>query len=447
MIFGLLHLAKYSYLRKLNTDIKAEKEGKPTFQEIELAETYYDPQLKDIDTTLSGVYSSTQRTSEFYSSSITIKDSTQFIGNYAFGSAEAAGSGGAVFVANSMLTIDSDVPTESTLTDRIKFISNQAILGGALATLSSPIYLYKTLFQNYAAMKYGGGIFFQTLLTAETAERMDSSMQIIIKNSNFDSNTATEYGGAVAISSSFSSYFENCNIYDNHVSFAGAGLYVFNSNILKLFTCNFYRNKINNQVYRNFGSNLINNKQNLAKTSYNTRFRARGGGALCFVSDNRLGVPLDSLSTSTNKRTIDSTHCCFAGNNADDTSTSFGDGPGHELMFDGLAKWTSVEDAIKGYKSTTFNLLVSHTAKGWNVDSETAFEMALFAMSSDEYPNGYDWSTDTRTTPAESQPVPARESNTGNANLTSSVPSPTKYTYVATAITALTSVKTTNTKF
>ncbi|KAI5511996.1 bifunctional inhibitor/lipid-transfer protein/seed storage 2s albumin superfamily protein family [Trichomonas vaginalis G3] len=367
---------------------------------------------------------------KLYFSSIAISNGAYFSNNYAFGTGVAAGSGGAIFISYSTLT--------STGTSQITFYQNEAGLGGAFCALASPVLLNNIYFNDNKAYKFGGALYYQGALKQGAAD-LDSAHVLILKEVIFRNNDGVEYGGAICFSSAADAYFDGCTIESNTASFAGAGLYSFNSDVVKIFNTKFISNKLSPKKFRQSDGTVpkINNNFVLDLNKYNPRFRSRGGGAICFVSDNKKGILPSMQTTSNKKRFINTMKCCFKSNTAGSYATSFGGGPGHDVVLDGFVHYISMEDAIQGYTETNKNLFISHTCKSWNTDTATSLELSLFGMNQKyQMETICSITTDSRSsTDAES----SVKFTTGvrNGDGTSRVSSPTPYSYPRTPITRL----------
>lgn len=171
-----------------------------------------------------------------------------------------------------------------------------ANLGGALCSIGSPIYLKNVQFKNNTAYKYGGGIYFQRIVSKDDPTNVSPTHKLIIQQLTLTGNKANEYGGAICLSSPAEVDFEDSTCQNNHAAFAGGAIYSHNTDNLKIFNTKFYQNTLQNNVFRQFSGQSISGKTNLAEDQYNTRFRARGGGAICVASDDKKLLTIQSKS-------------------------------------------------------------------------------------------------------------------------------------------------------
>ena len=371
--------------------------GAPKFQELEDDDEIFDIEERfDRDTKISGI-SKNARVNEYFLCSVEISESSTFSDNFAFGVGIAAGSGGSIFLTFSSLIADSPI-----------FEKNYATIGGACALLSSQAYLKNPKIQSNIALRYGGGVYFQGVWAL--GEEIQNRQVLYQIGGIYEENDATEVGGGICFTTAGCSFLEDVIFKTNTAGISGGGLYSASAP-LKLFTCSFMNN------YAGTWDGVVAIRQTAENPIVsNPRFRARGGGGICFLSKR-----LKQLYTA---------NCFFGGNNAK-YPASFGNGPGHEMLLDGACHWISYRDTISGFKE---NVSVTYTTQQWKHGKEAKYE--LFYLNADDNTNNWPEYTANYTfteMPIKYQTI-QREIN---ENPITYVPSPSPFIYVATQITAL----------
>lgn len=423
-----MFLIALSYIRHDQIDAHIQKESTPSFQEVKLDVNHTETKLVFIDTEtkLHGTIINSGKRSEFYRSSIVINDKTEFSNNYAFCAGSAAGIGGAIFISFSMLTCGENV-------ESIIFKKNEASVGGGIASLSSAVYLDKVTFSGNTAFKYGGAIYYQGFVPS-LITTPPGAMKIVTQDCTFRNNAAYELGGAVAAFHALEVYQERSLITKNSANLAGAGMYISNTENIKLYQCYIYSNLIKSSLYRQFGNeNPFSSKskglqlhelQDLPAPTFSYR-----GGSGLFVASNSNSGRKDIQTV------IYTHHNCISGNNPG-TTVSLQDKTGNDILFVGSIKWTSYEDNINGINSTDdMNNIVffsNETSKG-----ETEF-IKLNSASIVEKCNGNTDYAAAKPITVGPKKVNRQVPNNDAVDKTSEIPNPTKFTYVATPITKYT---------
>ena len=371
--------------------------GQPKFQRLEDEEDNLDIEEKyDRDTTIQGAVS-TARMNEYYLCSVEISENSQFSDNYAFGVGLASGSGGSLFLTFSSLMAKGTI-----------FKNNYALIGGGVALLSSQAFFENPTFKSNTAMRYGGGVYFQGVWTIE--EEIKQRQVLYHVGGSYEENDATEVGGGICFTSAGCSFLESVVFKTNVAGISGGGLYAAGAP-LKLFTCSFLKN------YAGTWDGVVALKQNAQNPVISSpRFRARGGGGLCFLSKTS-----KQLCTS---------NCFFGGNSANYPAT-FGSGAGHEMLLDGAVHWISFRDTINGYKELTS---IAISTKQWKHGGEAKQEIYLL----NDKDNTNVWNDYTANHAYTEMIIDYKEpEREEQSQLTSYVPSPTPFVYEATPITAL----------
>ena len=426
MFSAFLSLSGCSLRRLLRPSLEAE--DKPSFQTLPARnDDFAIYGRENLDTTLSGLENevSQKRKVEYYSCSLTIGANAVFKNNYAFGKGMAGGSGGAVFISYSVLMG----------TGRCTFKSNTAGVGGGLCCTASKVYLNNPTFQSNTAYKYGGGLYFQGVFY-DDPETLPYSTEHVYNQIDgiYLGNVAHEIGGAVAFSNAGeSSYFENTKFTNNKADLNGGAVYAINAP-LQFYDSKFFQNTVGEDYV---SEDKRNTGMDKSTTWASSHFRARGGGAICFVSDTLAeGYPRDGVVDQKSNRRLYTQNCCFSGNSAI-RGISFGSGSGHEVLLDGYAYWVSYYDTIPGLSQETttdkpYNNLISFS----NSDKSETTD-----------PNPYVWfyslnkeATESCTYTPSNLPTEysiSRPASKPDSNGTSSIPQPTTFVYAATPITQL----------
>ena len=169
-----------------------------------------------------------------------------------------------------------------------------------------------------------------------------------------------------------------------------------------------------------------------------TRFLGRGGGAIAFFSNDKKGHLINGAPTN-EQRTFESHHCCFYKDSSAITGQTFGSGAAHEMLLDGYINYLSYDDYIGNFNPSELpSQYVSQTSRNW---PETATTMKFLANRFESDPTKLDLCvgfTDNTNTYTESINYTfASASNDLTESSTSSIPTPSAYSYVATPITVL----------
>ena len=314
--------------RKFLLKPSLEREGRPSFQTLPAQNDDFAIYAReDIDTTITAQYQTssptTKRETEYYCCSITIASDVEISNNYAFGSGMAGGSGGALFVSYSVL-MSEQASSGQTYTGPI-FSTNSASVGGALCFTASKVYLNDPNFNSNIAFKYGGGVYFQGVFEKDL-KYSTQHVYTQIKGT-FSNNSAGEIGGGIAFSNAGEcSYFDDTIFQHNQCTLNGGAVYSINAP-LQFYSCVFDGNIVGFDITSSDNDGKPNDYEIKypAETSQpdikhrkwgNTRFRARGGGAICFVSDrNSQGIQTtDDSSQTIENRQLYTQECCFVNN-------------------------------------------------------------------------------------------------------------------------------------
>lgn len=380
--------------------VRAEKE--PQFQANILAKNqniskfleFYNRDV-EIKTERSGQF----RPDEYFYCSITVSDA-KFENNFAFGSSVSSASGGALYCSHSQLSI---VATSVDATNKA-FITNQAAIGGAFAALGGKAFINKYTFTNNTAQKFGGAIYFQGI---PVDRKIPDDNFIVIEETTFESNKATDVGGAVCCSNVHNAYADNCTFKQNKADIAGGAIY-FMETPAKIASTTFESNEVNtNDKVLNNGNAKING-QNVFNSINYTRFASRGGGAIYFTA------------IESQKVNLETTKCCFKQNKVTGGYIFAKGNPGDNVLLDCRrdyqVEYFSNQDGITKTKvSSNKEHQILYTFKDGKVDN--------CDISSDEAGTVKD-------------PTKAPRKNNAEEK-TGDVPLPTTFTYHATAITKL----------
>lgn len=441
---------RYNVLNTVNTHNSIiSKEAAPMFiKGIEENETADDIK-ENLDTTIkSTVYKGLSRELSYFRSTITITQNSNFENNYAFGPTTTSGHGGAINIIYSILMI-SELTSEH---DTVKFIKNQATAGGAICAVSSACLIYNTIFQNNTAFKYAGAVYFQGALITEgkNAGNLAPQSTFIGIYTNFTENTASEIGGAIAISYTHEFYLEECKFIKNRCGLGGGAIYANNCDDLKLMKSKFAYNTVNandktirlNTMIRGLQDTFQIDDSFISQSP--PRFVGHGGGAISFYSDSKKGV-MPSEESTFEKRTINSQFCCFYKDSATFTGQTFSDSAGHEIVVDGCAYWISYKDFVSGFENNHKTDSVAKVTRafppnstGWQVydfqktnnPEELEICSHVATIKEEEFPQ----------TPKGPKISFAPSINSVNDNIASNPPAPTTFTYFATPITRLPSM-------
>ena len=340
---------------RINWKNLIQKEDKPYFLEIPTNDDdlgnfegryEVDTQIKDLFTV------STKRLNEYFLSSVHIDNSVKFSNNYAFGAGLAAGSGGAIFVSYCTLQI--------TGAGASTFYKNEASNGGAICCFISGMYANPCpLFKENHAFRYGGAIYFhgsfingktdetQSNLYYYTGTILNIRNEYIRNDVAFESNYASELGGAIAFSMSAPCGIENIEFKSNEAGLSGGALYSFNCP-LSIIKCRFITNNAGEISRRlNYQTNRFTNpnRPNLV---------GRGGGAIYFSCDEYIhgynNPSTASLYDPSLTRQLYTDGCCWHANQANHAH-SFGSGPGNDIFLNGYVTWSSFDDHISNYRN------------------------------------------------------------------------------------------------
>lgn len=438
-------------LRKIQTNPdRTEKENTPSFVDA-ITDNYTLLDLNLINEELeysTTTMSSTHRDFAFIRCSVTLYGDTNFISNYAFGQSPSSGLGGAIFLSQSVLVFYGSGSTHN-------FSMNIASVGGAICSIASSISLECTTFQSNIAYKYGGGIYFQgAFLKDNDYNYLSPSVTLIGYNNVFNSNSACEIGGAIAFSFGLQIYLEKIIFAMNKCCFSGGAVFCSGVDDIKFVYCTFIKNIVNAEN-TNIMSYPMKLRYEESSTTFSnggfvrelpSRFKARGGGAICFISDAKKNLGLPTTETTKEQRYLETNGCCFNKDSSTYTAVTFGNGAGHEILLEGYAKWKSYMDRMNGIDKNLIhfgfaNQYVSRSLSSiWdgNASEWVIFDYQGAANSSEIcYPTSITLNNSDPDLPDETTISYAEISNEGNDAATSSVPDPTSYTYVATPITRL----------
>ena len=335
-------------------------------------------------------------------------------------------------------------------TDQIKFIKNQAAVGGAICLVSSAGLIYSSTFEDNNAYKYGGAIYFQGCFQKSGSSDYVIAPQVTLIGSGvtFLKNTAGELGGALTISFAASVFFEDTTFNNNKCSFAGGAISSGNCDDLRLFKCKFHHNIVDAVHFKpmfNFTSYLMAVSNTDINKKIPTRFKGRGGGAISFTSDAKKG----GLAPVYQKRLLNTRYCCLYQDTATSTGQTFGNGAAHELLLEGYTQWISDGDFVSGfnnedpaYKEKSQYVSFAGREIDFNVTGYQVYNFRGGTSIAEDICSGI--SSSSVNIPNESTIEYARTSNMGNDLITGYVPSPSKYTYVATPITRIPKATTKN---
>ena len=345
-MFHLLTIFGESRRHKFLLRPSLDQEGAPSFQTLPAQNDDFAIYAReDLDTTISGtVIETKKRETEYYCCSITLAENVEISNNYAFGSGMAGGSGGALFVSYSVLMG----------TGPSTFTHNSASVGGALCFTASKVYLKDPTFNGNTAFKYGGGVYFQGVFQKDL--KYSTEHVYNQEKGEFKGNTAGEIGGGIAFSNAGEcSYFYDTKFNRNKCTLNGGAVYAINAP-LQFYSCIFDGNVVGSSIITSENKDPTSIKWNSdeqieQKRKWgSSRFRARGGGAICFVSDSH-AEGLSQNSGQSNRR-LYTQECCFVNNKAN-FGSSFGEGAGHVVLLDGFSFWISHIDSIPILESLT----------------------------------------------------------------------------------------------
>ncbi|EAY07919.1 polymorphic repeat outer membrane protein, putative [Trichomonas vaginalis G3] len=247
----------------------------------------------------------------FYYCCITIKGECEFKNNNAFGEYLSITSGGAMFLDHSVITI-----TSNNQGNPINFENNYGLLGGAICCYSCTMLSSSVNFINNTAFKHGGAIYFQCDGSESVQENYDIGCIYL-------GNTAYCMGGAICMTESTNSYFENSSFFNNKAGNSGGAIYSLGTKYIKLFSCAI---QLNNATSNLGNKNFDTNKIPLLE-------HGRGGGGLCIINTKNLISKFDSQN------------CCINGNFAKNGIT-FQNGSSHDVLLFGHINWTSINDHL-----------------------------------------------------------------------------------------------------
>jgi hypothetical protein len=339
-----------------------------------------------------------EKSTFFYLSSLSITGGT-FHNNYAFGAGIGSGDGGcggAIFLSSCSIAIN--YPQKNVES----FKENRASSGGAIAALYSNIMCSNAKYVSNQALKYGGAVYLQGHDTP--------LLSWVFNNVDFITNFASEIGGAIVATSGIELYCQSVLLDGNSAGISGGSCYIINTQTL-FFDCDFMSNMAGNNKSR----------RALNKTDVSFHIGGRGGGAIYFMS----GISQRLLYTQS---------CCFNNNSAvsgtnfvppnNTINPTYSNSPGNIIMFNGLCKWLSSDDAI-----LTVIPHIGHVSTQWNSSS-----LLIQYFNVNNHPIcGYYPTYVVEKAASFSHPSPKRDSDIGST----AVPSPSLFTYNATPLTPL----------
>lgn len=357
------------------------------------------------DVEISGNFSSSFRSNEYFHCTITLKKAT-FTGNYAFGSSISSASGGALYASHSQIS------TTTTTGDKSTFTSNEASIGGGICFIACKAYFKETVFTGNTVHKFGGAFYFQGI---SEESNIDISQQYLkLDACQFTGNTAHDVGGALCFSNAAHSQIDGTTFDGNKAELGGGAIYCMQTELLikgghfKTNTVNVTRRNTDFDV--GLESNTLNRKYNTKSTGF-SRFSARGGGAILFTS-------IEPESTLR----LETSGVCFKGNTvtSGDTFNPTNTNSGDNVLLDGDVTYFSNKDGMDVHKiaRSARKLSIFYNYEPLNGDLSGC--------------TGEDNKTNSQTVHSF-----AKQSNTGDDRSTSGIPDPTPYTYVATPITKL----------
>lgn len=335
------------------------------------------------DVTLRKLTLSNGNVHEFLYCSIMI-DSSIFEKSSSIGKSHYSDAGGVIFTTFSQLVCDN-----------VTFLSNVASIGGAIASISTKLYLITTKFTENMGLKYGGALYY-------TGSESDlPSDVLIIQNSNFSKNVGLYLGGAVFLYKPSECSISKCQFSSNEASISGGCIF---ANYAKLYA-----------ILCRFESNIVHNMNLEVIKNANLGTNAmipRGGGSISFGAAN-----------SKNTYELLTQECCFINNSVTNGILFANGNPGDNVILDGSVIYTSKGDSIDIKKINTANSRYSIISKPivTLIDIENGNDKCNYSDEKNGIVVNY------------SQPSP---SNSAKETI-NQIPSPTKYTYVATPITRL----------
>lgn len=363
---------------------------------------------------------------------------------FAFGSGQGSESGGAIHAYECVINLQGQRGSNTQSQKGIIFHNNEAAVGGAICSLSSAMLATFVNFTSNTAYKYGGAIYFQGSYEENNDKsQLNPQVKMIGYNLFFADNRAHELGGAVSLSLAIEFYLENSLLKGNVCGYNGGGIFSTNVDHLSLYSCIFTNNIVDatdTKAMQASTSLRISIKQSDKEGYANkqaSHFSARGGGAVSFMSDMRKGS-LPMGATTNLHRDFKTVKCCFYKNSATQTGQTFGNGAGHEILFEGYVKYKSYKDYISGYSGEDLNSgavsqYISRIIRGWD-DNATIIQIdnrLTDPNSVCESITGSDVDTPDETAPSYAN------TNRNIQETTSNVPLPTSFTYRATPISRL----------
>ena len=427
----------------LRTKLFIQQEDAPSFHEIKEPANGFDLFAKiDIDTTISSIQPSyTKRIHEYFQCSVCIQGNVLFDSNYAFGAGLASGSGGAIFVSYSYLLAENY---------QSHFHGNQARVGGAICSLASGVFFQECpVFHYNIAFRFGGAIYFRGLSVCDDENHHEYNIGTIqnIQATHYDGhflyNYASELGGAICFVSSAPCGIEGVGFGANAAGISGGAIASINCP-LSIINCHFISNRAT-CIYPRLHATV--NSSKVPGNPNRPNFIGRGGGAIYFIGDRYIKGylnPSDSpIGDNKLTRQLYTDQCCFSGNDAGSYSTTFGNGPGHEILLGGWVTWSSFGDTMDGYSPETSRYLISGVSVVHSnqqiyagliaEDQQPKYHIILMNISSESDSCNYHspFFSDENIFPSIT-PGPH-----GNSTATSYVPSPTTFIYAATPITRL----------
>lgn len=332
---------------------------------------------------------------EFVNCAVSIKGCT-FSNNVGFGVSTSIICGGAVYAADSSIQIS----------DNTKFESNCAGVGGAIALLLSQMIMSNTEFSKNTAFKYAGALYVQG------KEKAAYSLQCT--SCTFQDNNGAESGGAVLLTVVNDAAFLSCKFISNTARLTGGAVQAYNSQTY-FIQCRFEKNTIRKRT-----GTIKDKKYDTVVTG----LRARGGGAICFLSGDLKSPSGDELGHT--RVLLSTQECCFTDNSVDmGINYDFAVdrlSPSHNILFEGRPKWDSIKD--------TMDASQNYVGEGSRYWINNHVSISKVPRSGDD-PN----CKPTKVTSSPAVIFIPTPRNDAKESKTSYIPTPTVFTYQATQVT------------
>lgn len=308
--------------------LKVKKIGQTTEGEGEIVASSPKPKDNQFDkSNVTSIFSSSEPYSgirsdrSFISSNIRIENCV-FLNSFALGDDTMVNSGGAIFIMDSFLFVDSST-----------FTGCSSYAGGAISSITSDVSIQNTKFTSCTSTYMGGA------LIVFSTRRTTPEVVCFLDDVVFESCSSQKFYGAATFCNIDSAVLTRVMASNNNAAQL-AGAFGFLNTTAALYQCVFIRNQItnNNQMFEEY-EDLLQEWSGTKSFTFNTD----GGGAIFYAQSSfkkEWNLQVAQFSTD---------HCCFWGNGRSISG-------GKDVYVVGPISWRSVSDRFSSTREKSISL-------------------------------------------------------------------------------------------